>query len=291
MLHACSSSNDEPATVSTDSSISATISGQPWASIPGAAVVSLYQSAFGSQQASFIQIAGFSADQSSVAIQFPFSTIGVGTYTFDSNSDGNLIFLPAGGTTAPFLSSNGAGNFTLQITSFDLVTGLMSGTFSGNLFNSSGANKTVTNGVINTVKIISSAFYSNGTMGLKLNNGTPFTMDANNSDGKFVMVAQNSVNNNLVFAGYNTTLSPDFGIYSLQIPKNAVAGTYNLVTNANYKAALGNRDNEPEYNITSGSITITSNISKNIIGTFYFVANNGVTTKTISMGTFSFQYN
>ena len=292
LLHACTSNGDEPTDLPTASSISATISGQAWASMPGAAIVSVNQSTFGSQQPSIIQIAGFSADQSSVSIQFPFSTIGVGTYTFNANSDGVLIYFPAGGAAAsPFFSSNGTGNFVLKITAFDLVTGIMSGTFTGTVFDSAGASKTISNGVINSVKIISSAFYSNGTMGLKLNNGAPFTMDNDNTDGKFVMVSQNSASNDLVFSGYNTALTADFGIYSLKIPKNAIAGTYNVVTNANYKAAIGNRDNEPAYNITSGSITITSNMNKIMIGTFNFVANNGVTAKNISLGTFNFQYN
>lgn len=292
VISSCSkSSTDDPALSDSQSSISATIAGQAWASIPNGAIASINQSSFIGPQMSFIQIAGFSLDQKNLSIQFPFSTIGVGTYNFTSSSDGALVYSTAPTFAGLYTSNQGTGNLTLTITSFNLSSGIINGTFSGKVFNQSGASLIITNGIIANVKIITSGFYSNGSMSLKLNSGNLFTMDNDNTDGKFLMIGQNSFNNDLILYGYNTNLGNDFGIYVAKIPKNASAGTYNVVTNADYNLGIGKRDGEAAYNVTSGSITITSNMSKNIVGTFNFIANNGVTTKTVTNGSINFTFN
>ena len=288
----CSNNSSAVAPVTpTQSSISATIDGQSWASIPGGAIASINNSSLGGQQISIIQIAGFSLDQKNLSIQFPFTSIGVGTYNFTSNSDGALVYSISPTAAGLYTSNQGTGNLTLNITSFNLSTGLLNGTFSGKVFNQSGSSLIISNGIIDNVKIVSGGFYSNGNMSLKLNSGNLFSMDNDNTDGKFLMIGQNSVNNDLFLYGYNTNLGNDYGIYVAKLPKNAVAGTYNVVTNTDYDLGIGKKDNEPAYNVTSGSITITSNVNKNIVGTFNYIASNGVTTKTVTNGSINFTFN
>jgi hypothetical protein len=290
-LNSCSN-NETPEEIPPviESTISATVNGQAWTSIPGAAIASINQSSLQNQSTSFIQIAGFNFNQSSISIQFPFSSIGVGTYNFDSDSNGALIyFSPL--TSGLYSSSNQTGNFTLNVTSFDLASGKMSGTFSGTVFGQNGASIAITNGKIDKVKVISAGFYSNGSMSLKLNNGNLFTMDNDNNDGKYLMIGQNSVNNNLILYGYNVGLDADSGIYFAQIQKNATVGNYNVLNNSNYSLNVSNKENEAVYVVSSGNITINSNTNNIISGTFNYVASNGTTTKTITNGSFSIRYN
>ncbi len=286
------SAADADPVVQSQSNMSATIAGVSWASIPDTAIASINQSSFGGQQMSLIQIAGFSLDQKNLSIQFPLTSIGVGTYNFTSSSDGGLVYSSSPTANGLYTSNNGTGSCTLNITNFDIVTGRLSGNFSGTVFNQNGSSLIITNGLINNVKIISSGFYSNGTMSLKLNNGSLLTMDSDSSDGKFLMISQNSVNNDLALFGYNSNLTAtDAGVYFVQVPKNAVAGTYNVINNANYKVGIGNKNNEPAYTVSIGSITITSNVNKNIVGTFNYTASNGVAIKTVSSGSLNFTFN
>lgn len=281
-----SSSNN---TTNSESTISATINGQSWSSIQGGALASVTTAIVDGENKSVIQIVGAKLDQSVLTLQLPLSSFSQGTYTFSTDGEGMMSYFNPS-TLSMYSSTAGTGSFTLTITNFNLSTGNLSGTFSGTLYSNDSSSITVSNGVIDNVKVISSEFYSNGSMSLKRNNGQIFTMDADNSDGKFVMISQNSELNSIEIFGNNANLGSDFGIYTISLPSNATPGTYNVMTNSNYKVGLGNGDNEPEYNITSGSITVTSHVGKSLVGTFNFVANNGQQTVNISNGSYSVEH-
>lgn len=287
-LNSCSNNETpEEVPVVIESTISATVNGQAWSTIPGLAEATMYQY---DVQDSHINISGFDSNQSSISIQIPFSSIGVGTYNSDSNRDVAISYgLPT--TSGLYTSYYQNGSFTLNVTSFDFASGKMSGTFSGNVVNDNGASIAITNGKIDKVKIITARCYSNGNMSLKLNNGNLFTMDNDNNDGKYLMIGQNADNNNLTLYGCNVGLEGDSGIYFVRIQKNATVGNYNVFNNSNYSLNVSNKDNEARYVLTSGNINISSNTNNIISGTFNYVASNGTTTKTITNGSFSIRYN
>mgnify|MGYP003451287688 FL=1 len=149
----------------------------------------------------------------------------------------------------------------------------------------------VTNGSFNDVTIFSTDFFSNGSMSLKRNGGTLFTMDGTGDDGKYLSITQSNPNNSISLFGNNSTITSDFGIYNINFPKDVTTGTYTLTNTGTYSAGLGNSDSEPEYTVTGGSLTITSHTGNNVVGTFNYTANNGVQTVTISNGSFNITHN
>ena len=290
LLDSCSRSDDTeiPVEVNNNQTITANIDGVAWSSIQGGAIANLSNVSTGNQSQSVIQIIGLKIDQTSITMQLPLNTISVGMHNFDSNDSGNLTY-SSGNQFFSSLESN--GNFTLNITSFNVLEGLLSGTFSGKIYDVNGTSfKTITNGVITNIKIISTSLYSNGTMNLKINSGNLFSMDSDNSDGKYLFIAQSSFDNAVVLNGYNINSGNDYGISYVNFPTNATVGSHAVTGNQSYSAGFSKTDDGTNTSASSGSIVVTSNSNKNIIGTFSFNVLNGTQVTTISNGSFNITY-
>ncbi len=278
----CSSDSDSSSATPSLSSMTATVDGQAWASIPGGAAASVSNIDTGNGNQTILQIIGASPSFSSVSMQIPIDNLSVGTFNFTSNDLGVLAYSNSANL---YSSDETSGNFTLTITSLDLTAGVMSGTFSGNLLDFDGNSLSITNGSFNSIIVVSSSLYSNGFMSLKANNGSLITMDSDNSDGKYLWISENTTGNQLALSGNNANIGSDFGLYGLIFPLNVATGTYNL-TSEGFGADIGSNSNEPEFNITSGSMTVTRN-GKNLVGTFNYNATNGVRNVTITNGSFN----
>lgn len=291
VLFSCSEDSTSESNNST-ASMSASINGTAWNSLTGAAIANVTEVDFDGETKKALQIIGTAQNFSTFTISLPIEELSVGSQTF-SGALPNGILNYINGTTNPtfYNSDNVNGEFTINITSLNLTSGKMSGTFSGKLYDDMDALLNITNGAFNNVSIFSTDFYSNGSMSLKRNSGSVFTMDATNDDGKYLTISQSSADNSISIFGNNSTLTTDFGIYNINFPKNVTAGTYTLTNSGTYSAGLGNTDSEPEYSITGGSLTITSHTGNTVVGTFNYTANNGVQTVTISNGNFSITHN
>jgi hypothetical protein len=287
-LFSCTTSNPDPS--STPSTITATIDGQSWASINGGAIANVQSIDVNGEDIMVLQIIGVKMDQSSVSMQFPIDNLAVGTYTFSSDSGGALTYSSPSATNI-YTSSQNTGAFTIAITDLNLATGTFSGTFSGTLFDFNGDSIAITNGELNTITYMNSQLYSNGFMSLSKNGGAIFTMDDSESDAKYLMISENSFTNSVSLFGNNANLDADFGVYSLTFPKDVTPGTYNLMTNSDFDAGISNSETQAEFNLTSGTATITSHNGNNVVGTFSFNASNGNETVTITNGSFNVTHN
>ncbi|WP_313806827.1 hypothetical protein [Flavobacterium sp.] len=283
----CSSDESNPNQV-LDASITATVDGQSWSSMPGGATSVLSGFGMFGENQTIFNITGFKMDMTTLNMMIPASDLNEGTFNYDENSTANLSF---SNEVNSFSSSEPGGSFSLTITSLNLDTGTISGTFSGTLIDFEGNSISVTNGEINNVQIMTTNYYSNGTMSLSRNGGASFTMDSNADDSKLITIMENSETNQVMVNGNNGTLTSDAGLYVIAFPKNVTPGTYNLATDTGFTAGLGNSDSEPEYNLTSGSITITSHSGNTVSGTFSYTVNNGVQTVNITNGSFSITHN
>jgi hypothetical protein len=290
VLFSCSeSSTPEPETVS--GLMTATVNGSAWSSIPGAAIASVIDNSIGGEEVKALQIIGTAPNFSTITISIPIAELSIGSQTFSGEfAEGTAAYINET-HTGFYTSQHPSGSFTINITALNLAAGKMSGTFSAQLYDDSDVALNITTGVFTDISIFSTDFYSNGTMSLKRNSGSIFTMDATNEDGKFVTITQSNTNNSISIFGNNTTLTSDFGIYNLNFPKDVAAGTYTLTNTGTYSAGLGNSDSEPEYTVTGGSLTISSHTGNTVTGTFNYTANNGVQTVTISNGSFSITHN
>lgn len=271
--------------------MSATVNGTAWNSIPGAALASVIENGIGGNNGKSLQIVGTSPNFSTLSISVPIQQLSIGSQTFSGDfADGTSVYINET-QTGIYTSQHLNGSFTLNITALNLAEGKMSGTFSAQLYDDNDVALNITNGSFTDITIFSTEFYSNGSMSLKRNSGSVFTMDATTEDGKFVTITQSNANNSISIFGNNTTLSNDFGIYNINFPKNVAAGTYTLTNSGTYSAGLGNSNSEPEYSVTGGSLTISSHTGNTVTGTFNYTANNGVQTVTISNGSFSITHN
>jgi len=287
----CSSDGDGGSSSGPSGNITANLDGEAWASMNGGAVVSVQDnSGFGGGL--MLQIMGMRlSDNSSITIQFPIDNLAEGTYNF-SGWDAPGILSVMQGMTGMYSSAEDGGSFTLTITDLNIQTGKLSGTFSGTLVDFDGeTTMSVTNGQINNVMIVGSSFHSNGTMSLSRNGGAAFTMDDNDDDGKFVMLSENTVNDDFAIMGYNTTVGADFGIYTVGFPKDITPGTYTLTDDGEIFAGIGNSENQAEFQLTSGTMTITSHNGTNVIGTFSFNVSNGSQNVSITNGAFNVNHN
>jgi uncharacterized protein DUF6252 len=282
MFYSCSSDSDNSSLSS--GSMSAKIDGQSWSSQLTAASITEIGFDGGGMA---LQILGTKTNNSSFTMVIPLTSLSVGSHTYSGfAAEGSLgYFTPA---FDMYSSDEDQGTFTVNITDIDLDAGKISGTFSGTLVSFDEATSvSITEGKFTDVTMVSQSFYSNGTMSLSRNGGAGFEMDEVQDDGKYLILSENSMDNNLTMYGYNANLlTTDYGIYMLTIPLDAAPGTYSLTNNSDFKAALGSNENAPEYEITAGSITIISHNNKNMVGTFNFTANNGVSTVNITNGSF-----
>ncbi|HLP64357.1 hypothetical protein [Flavobacterium sp.] len=284
LLTSCSSdSSDEPA----NGGITASINGAQWSS--DVAVANIADVNTGDINSTALQIVGTKMDMSIITIQLPMTTIAEGNSTYNSDSNAMMTYVPSNSDEL-YTSLETGAQFNLNITDINLSNGTLTGTFSATLKNFTGETVTITNGTINAIMIIGTQFYSNGTMSLSRNGSAAFTMDNDNTDGKYVLITENSVENSVGVFGHNATLSPEFGTYYLQFPKTVTPGTYNLVTTNGFGAGFAN-DSQTEYNVTSGTLTVTSHNGNTVVGTFSFSANNGAQTVNVTNGNFSITHN
>jgi len=250
------------------------------------AVASVMQMDTGDGIGMVLQIVGTKMDGSAVTMQFPISSLQPGTYTFSGmESDGLISYMSA---SQMYDSSGDGGTFTLDITEFDLSSGRLSGIFSGTLtdFMGGSSSVSVTEGHINHVLLIGSSFHSGGEMSVSRNGGTAFTMDDDQDDAKYMLISENTVNDAVSLIGYNQNLGSDYGIYTLTFPNDVTPGTYDLEDGGIYSGNIGNSDSEPEYHLTSGSMTVTSHSGNHVVGTFHYNVSNGVHNVAVSNGTF-----
>lgn len=277
------SENQTPST----GTITANINGQNWSSTIAAA--SLQSINMVGVNGSSLQILGTANNNSNLAINIPMQNLSTGTFTYSGiDADGSLDYTVSSNN---FASDDTGGTFTFTISNYDITNGTISGTFSGTLIDfDNGSNQiSVTNGVFSNIKVYSQQIYSNGSMSLKLNNGSVFSMDSNNSDNKFLSIQQVNEANKVILYGYNTNSGSDKGVYSILLPKNVTAGTYSL-DNTTYGAGYTNGNNV-QYTTTGGSITVTSHNGYNLVGTFNFTATGNSQTVTISQGSFNITHN
>lgn len=289
ILSSCSSDSDGDGGGSANGQITATVDGQSWASMPGGAVASVMQQSLFEGGGLTLQIIGMTTDQSSLSIQIPVSNISPGTYTFSGeDSEGLVTYSPSDFES---YSSLQGGSFTLTITSLDLNTGKLSGTFSATLYDFDGVESVeITNGEIDNILLIGQTFYSNGSMTLTRNN--TFTMDAQDEDGKYLVIHEDTFTDSISLFGYNLSLTNDAGAYSLNFPKDITPGTYDLETGTDYSAGYsGVNDDETEFNLNSGTLTITSHNGNTIVGTFSYSGTFGATNVNVTGGSFSITHN
>lgn len=287
VLFSCSEDSAPAEENSNTGSMAATIDGSSWSSINGGAIANLIEVGFGGDSQKALQIVGTASNMSAFTINIPMVELSLGSQTFSGeDTEGTLGYITSNMSDI-YTSQHVSGNFTINITTLDLVNGKMSGTFSGKLYDQDDTVMNITGGTFTDVTIFSTDFYSNGTISLKRNSGQIFTMDSTADDGKFITLIQSDADNKLTINGTNSTLTSDFGIYSLNIPTNIAVGTYTLTNDGTYAAGIGNSEGQPEFTTTSGSLTISSHNGTNLVGTFNFTANNGSQTVTISNGSFN----
>lgn len=294
VLFSCSSEESLPEptpTPTNGATMSATVNGNAWNSMTGVVIANVMEGDSGADFDKYLQIIGSSQSFTNLSINIPIQELSLGTQTFSGEfADGFLGYI---GGTDIYTSNHVSGSFTVNITAINLTSGILSGTFSGTLYNDNDVAMTVTNGAFNNVSFFSTNMFSNGSMSLKRNGGTLFTMDTGAEDGKYLTLTQSNANNSISLFGNNATITDtaNLGIYNINFPKDVAAGTYTLTNSGTYSAGLGNSDSEPEYTVTGGSLTITSHNGNTVVGTFNYTANNGIQTVTISNGSFSITHN
>lgn len=285
MLSSCSSDSDSNETDTVG--ITAKINGAPWAS--DVAVANISNVDAGETNGTALQIIGTKQDMSVITIQIPVTSLSEGSFSYNSNSNAMMTYVSANSGDM-YTSLETGGQFNLNITDLNLAGGTLSGTFNATLKNFSGETVTITDGAINAILIVGTQLYSNGSMSLSRNGSAVFTMDNDNSDGKYLLISENSLDNSVGVAGYNATISSQFGVYYIQFPKTVTPGTYNLVTSTGFGADVST-DDETDYNVTSGTLTVTSHNGNTVVGTFSFNANNGSQTLNVTNGNFSITHN
>lgn len=284
LLTSCSSdSNDEPA----NGGITASINGAEWVS--DVAVANVASVDVGPDSGTALQIVGTKLDMSVITIQLPVTSLSEGNSNYDSDSNAMMTYVPANSDEL-YTSLETGAQFSLNITDLNLAGGTLSGTFNATLKSFSGETVTITNGTINAILIVGTQLYSNGSMSLSRNGSAAFTMDNDSSDSKYILINENSLNNTVGISGYNGTLTAEIGVYNIQFPKTVTPGTYNLVTSTGFDASVVT-DNQTIYNVTSGTLTVTSHNGNTVVGTFSFNASNGVQTLNITNGNFSITHN
>ena len=283
-LLSCSSDSDGNSTAS--SSISAKIDGQTWNSIQGGVTASVTSLDDEGITKNVLQVIAIKADQSTLTLQLPIDNLIEGTYTFDSESSGMLSYSNL--TALSFYSSGAApeGTFSITISNVNLTQNTISGTFSGTVydFTESGDSKQITNGVFQNVKFGTTGVYSNGYMSLSKNNGGVFTMSDATPGSSKILIIESSIDNSVNVNGYSLSIDNNFGIYRVTFPKDVTPGTYDFTANGDFKAAYSNSNEEQDYAVSSGSITIVSHVGNTVKATFSFTATLGASTVNISQG-------
>ncbi|WP_432670288.1 DUF6252 family protein [Flavobacterium sp. SM2513] len=280
----CSSDSDGNSTA--NASISANIDGQSWSSIQNGVTATVTSLEDEGITKNVLQVIAIKADQSTITLQLPIDSLVEGTYTFDSESSGMLSYSNL--TAFSFYSSGAApqGTFSITISNVNLTQNTISGTFSGTVYDmmDSGDSKQITNGVFQNVKFGTTGVYSNGYMSLSKNNGGVFTMSDANSENSKILIIESSIDNSVNVNGYSLSIDNDFGIYAVTFPKNVTPGTYAITTNGDFKAAYANPNDEGDYTVSNGSITIVSHVGNTVKATFTFTATLGAATVNVSQG-------
>lgn len=284
LFTACSSDSNENSVA--NSSVSATIDGQSWQSIQNGVSAILTSVDDEGITKNVLQLIAVKEDQSILTLQFPINNLTEGTYSFQGDGAGMLNYTDFG-TLSLFSSSAPAGTFVITISDVNLTENTLSGTFSGTLFDAmqSGISKEITNGVFTNVQFESAGIYSNGSMSVAKNNGTVFTMSDESSTDSKIIIAESSIDNSITVTGYALATDANFGIYSVQLPKNTTPGTYDITSEGLYQAAYAGNEAE-DFAVLAGSITIVSHVGNTIKATFNYTATKGAVTVTVSQGAF-----
>ncbi|WP_026705560.1 DUF6252 family protein [Flavobacterium soli] len=283
------SSDDSGENTTPSATISANIDGQAWQSLSGGAAASVTTVDMDGVSTMVLQIIAAKMDQSSVTLQFPISNLSTGTYTFEGDMPGSMSYIPSLSSFNMFSSAEDGGSFTVTLTEVNTAEGTISGTFSGTLVDFMGSQTIeVTNGVIENVSLESANLYSNGSMSLSKNGGGVFTINAGDDNGNALWILENSMDNSIAVTGYQTALNNDFGIYRIELPKDVEPGTYSLTDSGFDASYVGNDDNE--YALTQGSITVVSHNGNTIVATFNYTASYNGTNVTITQGSLEFEH-
>lgn len=279
----CSSDSDGGST--TSSSLSAKIDGQTWNAITNGVVANVSNLDDEGIPKKVLQIIAAKADQSTITLQFPIDNLIEGTYTFDGEGAGMISYSNIAQFSI-YNSSATEGTVTVTLTNVNLTDGTISGTFSGTVYDimGSGASKTITNGTFQNVVFNTTGIYSNGSMSLAKNNGSVFTMSEASPTNSKILILESSLDNSVTVNGNALVLGADFGIYSVNFPKDATPGTYAITANGAYKAGYAGNEAE-DFTVSSGSITIVSHEGNTVKATFNYTAIKGATTVTVSQGT------
>lgn len=287
-LSSCSSDSDGESTLASGS-ISATFDGQPWESLSGAAIANITSGQFEGNEILMLQIMAIKLDQSSVTINLPITNLSTGTFTFTGDEEpGMLNYGSSSEEMNSYTSAYPNGSFTVTITEVNTANKTISGTFTATLVDLMSAETIeVTNGVINNVSYGNTELYSNGSMSLS-NNGSTVIMDDNFEDGTSLWIMESSFGNSIIVTGSSAIVNNNFGVYAINLPKNATPGTYSLTSDEGYSAEFSNSNSQ--YNITQGSITIVSHVGNTIVATFNFTATGGGLTYNITNGELTFEH-
>lgn len=208
----------------------------------------------------------------------------VGTYT----SDKLLMAYDPGNTEDTYNNFSDEGTSgTVKITSINMTNHTMSGTFSfKGWYGDAGANLPAiefTNGVFENIP-----FTPTGTP-------TPFNLFKAKVDGTLIDYSNDVIGGTVEANGNEYITINTVGDYKINIQTNSniTPGTYvfKSITDGGPVANLETADGT-NYNITGGSLIITSNGGGVLKGTFNFEAKNGegVTVHTVTEGTFEIGY-
>ncbi|ESU22695.1 hypothetical protein FEDK69T_19540 [Flavobacterium enshiense DK69] len=279
-------SNNNPNNDPTTSFVAATIDGQSWSSNTDGVYAQIDNYDVGETHSHELAITGTNTNQSHITIILPVENLAEGTFSStDEDFHGMLFYTNSNSNN--YISTLSGSSLTLTISNLNLITGTISGTFSGTLVDMNGNSITIANGVFNIVTIYTSTIFSNGTMSLSKNGGDLFTMDSSPEDGKYLFISQHSEVNHISIHGNYTNMSSEMETCTILFPKNVVPGTYDLMTELNFGAEISSHENEAQYHLTNGNITISSHNGNNVVGTFSFTFSNGTNTVTISNGSFN----
>lgn len=289
-LFSCSSDSDGNGGGSaTNGSIAATVDGQSWESINGGALASITNFQAGGNNGLVMQIIAAKADQSSLTMQFPITNLSTGTYTFSGDMTGQLSYVSSFSNLNIFSSAEDNGAFTITITEVDTDAHTISGTFSGTLVDFMGTETIeITNGVINNIAYSNTELHSNGAMSLT-NNGNEFTLNDSPNTGATFWIYESSIDSSITVLAQSIT-NTNATSYSITLPKDVTPGTYSLTSDEGFDASYSNNE-DPDYNITEGSITIVSHVGNTIVATFNFNANNSLSNAAITNGNLTIEHN
>jgi len=224
---------------------------------------------------------GIAADSSRITFSVMQNVVANGTYDIGFGS-GNIASYSSTATSIAWSSSGNNCTGTLTITSLNTSTKRMSGTFTFKGYRvSDNSYKDITVGVFTNV-----AYQTGSTGGVNA-----FTVKIDNVNWVPNLITGTMNNGEITIVASNTTGTKAI---NLLVPDNIAPGTYLLDGSGSEEAYYYASSSQIGVSI-SGSLNITSHntTTKNIVGTFNFIAEDIIlqtTTWNISNGTFNINY-